>query len=160
MSTGTSAGYLETKVFWEGHTHLDFDKRQIRKAMRKIGADVRKEGRRMVARKAVSAPGEDPGRQTGRLMKSIKYKVSRPGLLVRIAPEKTEGMKEFYPAFLGYGVRRSRDAKAAKSHKKQPEGPYKLAPRANYMETALENRKQQARETLANALLDALIARK
>ena len=156
-----NGGYFSADVFWEGHSHLDFDKRQIRKAMRAIGADIRKVARKKIARRAVSEAGAAPGKQTGTLQRAIKVKVSKPGLLVRIAPDKTEAMgKDFYPAFLNYGVRRHRSAKAAKNHKKQPEGPYRLAPRENYMEKALEQRKEHARQVLAGALQNALIARK
>lgn len=153
--------YFSADVFWQGHSHLDFDKRQIRKAMRAIGADIRKVARKMVSRRAVSTAGTAPGKQTGTLQRSIKVRVSKPGLLVRIAPDKTQAMgKDYYPAFLNYGVRRNRSAKAAKGHKKQPEGPYSLAPRENYMEKALEERKEHARQVLAGALQNALIARK
>lgn len=156
-----NGGYFSADVFWEGHSHLDFDKRQVRKAMRAIGADIRKVARKLVSRRAVSSVGEAPGKRTGTLQRAIKYKVSKPGLLVRIAPDKTEAMgDDYYPAFLNYGVRRNRSAKAAKNHKKQPEGPYKLAPRENYMEKALAQRREHARQVLAAALDNALIARK
>lgn len=161
IGTKYNKGYFAASVFWEGHSHLDFDKRQIRKAMRRIGADIRKEARRLVARRAISGAGEAPGKQTGTLQRAIKYSVSKPGLLVRIAPDKTPAMgKDFYPAFLNYGVRRHRDSRLAKSHKRQPDGPYKLAPRANYMEEALEERRENARQVLASSLQNALIARK
>lgn len=163
MTIGTkfNQSYFAASVFWEGHSHLDFDRRQIRKAMRAIGADIRKVARKKIARRAVSAAGEAPGKLTGTLQRAIKARVSKPGLLVSIRPEKTEAMgKDFYPAFLNYGVRRHRSAKAAKSHKRQPDGPYKLAPRANYMVEALEERRENARQVLADALQNALIARK
>lgn len=156
-----NGGYFSADVFWEGHSHLDFDKRQIRKAMRAIGADLRKVARKLVSRRAVSSAGEAPGKRTGTLQRAIKYKVSKPGLLVRIAPDKTEAMGNgYYPAFLNYGVRRNRSAKAAKGHKRQPSGQYKLEPRENYMEKALDERRENARQVLAAALDNALIARK
>ena len=156
-----NGSYFAASVFWEGHSHLDFDRRQIRKAMRAIGADIRKVARKKVARRAVSAAGDAPGKLTGTLQRAIKYRVSKPGLLVSIRPEKTAEMgKDFYPAFLNYGVRRHRRVEVKRSHRRQPEGPYKLAPRENYMEKALEERKTHARQVLADALQNALIARK
>lgn len=149
---------FETNVTIEGHSRIDFDRKKIRKAMRSLGADVRKEARRLVARRAISGAGEYPGRQTGRLMRSIKARVSRSGFLVRVAPTKTSEMKDFYPAFLGYGVTgRAR----RKDHKAQvKDGRWKVAPRGNYMTDALEHRSANVRNVLRAALQDALIPRK
>lgn len=133
---------FETNVTIEGHSRIDFDRKKIRKAMRSLGADVRKEARRLVARRAISGAGEYPGRQTGRLMRSIKARVSKPGFLVRVAPTKTSEMKDFYPAFLGYGVRG------------------RIEKRGNYMTDALEHRSANVRNVLRAALQDALIPRK
>lgn len=137
-----SGSYFAASVFWEGHSHLDFDRRQIRKAMRKIGADIRKVARKKVARRAVSAAGQAPGKRSGALQRAIKYRVSKPGLLVSIRPDKTPEMgKDYYPAFLNYGTPT-------------------VAKRANYMEQALDERNANARQVLADALQNALIARK
>lgn len=134
---------LETHVTIAGHSRIDFDKRKIRKAMRRLGADVRKEARRLVARRAISSAGEYPGRQTGSLMRSIRAKVSKPGFLVRIQPDKTPEMgADFYPAFLNYGVKG------------------RISKRKNYMTDALNNRSEYARGVLRSALQDALIPRK
>lgn len=172
-------GFFSADVFWEGHSHLDFDKRQIRKAMRAIGADIRKVARKMVSRRAISAAGAAPGKRTGTLQRAIKYKVSKPGLLVRIAPEKTEAMgKDFYPAYLNYGVRegpamkrleagqgfgasnRRRRGQRAREKAARSAGNWRVAPRENYMEKALDERREHARQVLAAALDNALIARK
>jgi hypothetical protein len=140
-----------------GHSRIDFDKKQVRKAMRKFGAEIRKDARRRVSRKAISAPGDYPGRDSGNLFRSITSLVSKSGFMVRISPEKTAGMKEFYPAFLHYGVTgKSR----RKDHREQPkEGKWRIAPRANYMTAALEARKDSIRTGLRNMLQDALIPR-
>lgn len=134
---------LEINVKLDGFSRIDFDRKKIRKTMRMLGRDVQKEARRLVARRAVSGAGEYPGRQTGRLWRAIKYKVSKPGFLVKIMPGKTADMKDFYPAFLLYGSKK-RD----------------LAPRKNYMTDALENRRSVARGALRNALMDSLKPRK
>lgn len=140
-----------------GHSRIDFDKKKIRKAMRKFGAEIRKESRRLVARRAISAAGEYPGRDSGELFRSIKVKVSRPGFLVRISPEKTAGMKDFYPAFLYYGV----TGKSRRSdHKEQAkDGKWRIAPRRNYMVDALESRRDFVQAGLRAALQDALVPR-
>lgn len=174
-----NGSYFAASVFWEGHSHLDFDRRQIRKAMRKIGADIRKVARKKVARRAISAAGDAPGKLTGTLQRAIKYRVSKPGLLVSIRPEKTAEMgKDFYPAFLKSGVRqgaamkrlapgeglgisnRRRRGQRDKEKSARAAGGWRIAPRANYMEEALDERKTHARQVLADALQNALIARK
>lgn len=134
---------FEVNVKLGGFSRIDFDKKKIRKTMRTLGRDVQKEARRLVARRAISGAGEYPGRQTGRLWRAIKYKVSKPGFLVKIMPAKTADMKDYYPAFLLYGSKK-RD----------------LAPRKNYMTDALENRRSVARGALRNALKDSLVPRK
>lgn len=134
---------LEINVKLAGFSRIDFDKKKIRKTMRTLGRDVQKEARRLVARRAISGAGEYPGRQTGRLWRAIKYRVSKPGFLVKIMPGKTADMKDFYPAFLLYGSKK-RD----------------LAPRKNYMTDALDNRRSVARGALRNALMDSLKPRK
>lgn len=140
-----------------GHQRIDFDKKQVRKAMRKFGAEIRKDARRRVARRGVSGPGDNPGRDSGELYRSIKVRVSRSGFLARISPEKTAGMKEFYPAFLHYGVT---GKPRRKDHREQPkDGKWRIAPRANYMTDALEARSDSICTGLRNMLQDALIPR-
>lgn len=152
---------LETNVTIDGFDRIDFDRKKVRKAMGTLGRDVQKESRRLIARRAISGAGEYPGRQSGTLLRSIRYKVSKPGFMVVVGPIRTPEMgKDFYPAFLHYGIRRHRVASIAKRHGKQPEGPYRLAPRKNFMTDALERRQQNARSVLRGALQDALIPRK
>lgn len=152
---------LETNVTLEGFSRIDFEAKKVRKGMRQIGADVRKHARRLIARRAISAAGEYPGRQSGAMMRSIKAKVSRSGFMVVVRPQKTAEMGEdFYPAFLHYGVRQQRDASVAKRHGKQAEGAYRLAPRRNFMTDALEARRDNARSVLRGVLQDSLIPRK
>ena len=134
---------LETNVTIQGHTRLDFDKKKVRKTMAVLGRDIQKTARKLVARKAISAAGEYPGKESGALQRSIKYKVSKPGFLVRIMPFKTADMgPDFYPAFLHYGV------------------PGRIKPRGNFMTDALEARSDNARKVLMNTLQDSLMPRK
>lgn len=134
---------LETNVTVEGFSRIDFDRRQVRKGMRKIGRDHQKEARRLVARRAISGKGEYPGRQTGRLWRAIKYKVSRSGFMVVARPEKTAEMDFFYPAPLYYGSRKRN-----------------IEARKNFMTDAMENRRTATRSVLRGVLQDALIPRK
>ena len=50
-----------------GHTRIDFDRKKIRKVLRGQGREIQKEARRLVARRAVSGAGDNPGRDTGAL---------------------------------------------------------------------------------------------
>lgn len=150
---------FEVNVTITGHSRIDFDKPQIRKAMRQLGAGVRKEARRMVSRRAISGAGEYPGRQTGALMRSIVARVSKPGFLVRISPTRTEEMGSyFYPASLHYGVT---GKPSRKDHRAQvKDGKWRIKPRGNYMTDALDNRSEHVRAVLRRVLKDALIPRK
>ena len=138
------SNWAETNVKWEGFSRIDFDKTKIRRSMRTLGRDVQKEARKLISRKAISQPGQNPGRMTGATYRSIKYRVSRPGFLVRIAPYKTAEMgQDFYPAYLHYGSEKNN-----------------LKARKNYMVEALENRSNNVRDVLLRALQDSLIPRK
>lgn len=135
---------LEVNATITGFSRIDFDKKKIRKVLRAEGAIIRKEARKLVARRAIaSAPGEYPTRQTGALMRSIKVKVSKPGFMVKIAPYKTADMTMFYPGVLSAG--------SAKMN---------IQARKNYMETALDHRREKSRIAILNALQDSLIPRK
>lgn len=151
---------VEVHVGWTGHSRIDFDKKKIRKVMRARGRDVQKEARRLVARRAISQAGDYPGRDSGVLWRSIKAKVSRSGFLVRIAPQKTAEMgKDFYPAYLWYGVRRG--ATRSKNHGRQADTGtgWRIEPRKNYMTEALSRRREVSENAIKNALKDALIPR-
>ena len=147
--------FVDIFVTIEGSQRIDFDKKKIRKVLRKSGGIVQKEARQIVSRRAISSPGEYPGSDTGRLKRSIRLKVSRPGFLVSIAPRMISGMQRFYPAFLHYGVKQG--AARRKDHKKQNLTQWRVAPRGNYMVEALQRREIQARSALAKGLQESLI---
>ncbi len=126
---------LEVNATLVGHSKIDFDKRRIRKAIRSEGGKVRTAARRLVARRAVSAPGEMPGRDSGALWRAIKVKVASGGFWARISPFKTQEMKMFYPAVLHYGSRRRN-----------------IQARGNYMTDALEQRRDGAQAAIKAAL--------
>ncbi len=148
------AAYLHFGDF-DSYGKLDFDKKEIRKAMRRAGVLVRAEGRKLVSKRGASKKGQYPGLGKGRLRRSITYRVSRAGSMVKIEPQKTADMKDFYPAFLWYGVRKG--AKRGKSHKKQDAtGAWRIEPRENYMVDALNNRADDVRSILKRAFAEAL----
>jgi len=135
---------------------LDFDKSQVRKAMRKAGTLVAKDARKRVSKGGRSTPGEYPGKRTGRLAKSIKAKVSRSGFLVRIEPKAGSSVpaSDPYFAYLFYGVRRG--AARRKDRKAQAGGPYRIKPRGNYMADALQSEGGSVRQLLSEALAKGL----
>lgn len=128
---------LSVKAQVAGLERIDFDKKIIKAAIRSQAAAVRKVAKQLVARRAVSLPGEAPGRSTGVLMRSIKVKVSSGGFWAKVAPYKTSEMKVFYPAFLFHGT----------AH---------LAKRDNYMANALGTRREAAQAAISSALKAAL----
>lgn len=132
------AMYLHIEGFEGFDKAIDFDKKQVRKAMQRSGRMVQRE-----ARKLAISGGNYPKKQTGLLARSIKFRVSRAGFLVRIAPQKLAGMKDFYAAYLGYGVRNKR-------------GGWRIQPKANYMADALDRRQGDIRHELTGALAKAI----
>ncbi|EFB7542779.1 hypothetical protein E4J12_23865, partial [Escherichia coli] len=104
-------------VDFQQPAEMRFNRARVRRAFVTIGQRHMRDARRLVMRRARSAPGENPGYQTGRLARSIGYMVPRaskhrPGFMARIAPNQRNGegnrriTGDFYPAFLFYGVRR------------------------------------------------------
>lgn len=165
---------LDVKI--TGLSHLDYDKRLIRKALNQGGAEVRKAARRLVSRRAISHPGEFPGQDSGALMRSIQiYKRGTRGGWVKIGPTKTEEMSVFYPAFLFYGVRglgriqklapgegrgksnrRGRGERAALKAQMAAITDYSVAARGNYMAAALDQKREALRAMLRAALPGAI----
>jgi hypothetical protein len=141
----------------QGRRQIDFDKKKVRKAMRKVGRDVRAEARRLVARQAIFMPigsslsvsyegskaGEYPARNTGKMQESIKEKVSRSGFAVSISPQRDQFERDdYYPAMLYYGVK-------GKSG-------YRIAPRKNFIVDAVESRRASAEAAIFQALKESL----
>jgi hypothetical protein len=150
---------FEINTTIDGFSRVDFDKKPIKKTMRSIGQKVQTDARRLVARKAISGAGEYPGKATGTLQKSTKFKLSKPGFLVTIAPRQNSGTVkagEFYPGILYYGVRRG--SVRRKDKKKQTgNGTWRIAPRGNHVVDAAENRRAWAQSAIAESLQTALI---
>ncbi|GEM_PF-1868025 len=165
---------LDVKVF--GLSHIDYDKKLILKALNQGAAEVRKAARRLVSRRAISNPGEFPGKDSGALMRSIKiYKRGSRGGWVKVGPTKSSEMNVFYPAFLFYGTRglgriqklaegeglgvsnrRGRGQRAALQAERSASGNCVVAKRANYMESALLQKRESIQAMLRSSLPGAL----
>lgn len=123
----------------KGLERIDFDKKPIKKTIRQQAGEVRKVARRMLARKAVSAAGEAPGKVTGALQKSVTVKVSSGGFWAKVEPFKKDLMDFYYPAVLFYGSTK-----------------INIAKRSNYMVDALEQRRVIAQAAIYAALRTSL----
>lgn len=140
--TGNRMDGLELRVGLEFHKVIDYDRKAMRKALREGGAEVRKEARRLLSRRAVSAAGEMPGMQTGMLKRAIGVvSVGSKGGWVKVGPRAIKG-SVFYPAFLFYGSPKTG-----------------LEKRGNFMETALQNKRDIVRGRIQAALKDSLVPR-
>ncbi|MCN2030033.1 hypothetical protein MLZ02_23345 [Escherichia coli] len=146
---------------------MRFNRARVRRAFVTIGQCHMRDARRLVMRRARSAPGENPGYQTGRLARSIGYMVpraskKRAGFMTRIAPNQRNGKGnrmisgDFYPAFLFFGVRGG--AKRRRSHHRGAScgSGWRLAPRNNFMVEALEKNRSWTRYFLARELRKSL----
>ena len=133
----------------EGFDRIIFKKAELKRAIRKGGAVVRSEARRLIAKRAISAPGQLPGSDTGVMKKSIKSNVGSEGGYVKVMPYLTDEMANntrskktprghFYPAYLFYGTSRG------------------LKPRKNFMIEALDNKQAQIRAEIRKSLAHAL----
>lgn len=122
----------------------DFDKKELRKGFRKVGAGVAKIAKKLSGKKGLSLPGEFPGKQTGIFQKSLSYKVSRSGFSVAIKPyskgKVQSAFKErgFYPAFVVYGHAAPKKSKRSRSHKRQDASGKVAKPRANPVVEAVQ----------------------
>lgn len=137
-----SLGGVELRVGLEFHRTIDYDRRALRKALVKGAAQIRKEARRIVSRRAISVAGEFPGLQTGALKRAIGI-VSRgsKGGWIKIGV-RTIPNSMFYPAVLFYGSRKTGVEK-----------------RANFITAALANKREGVRSEIRAALKDSLVPR-
>lgn len=146
---------------------LIFNRSRLRRAFVKIGQVHMRDARRLVMKRGRSQAGDNPSYRTGKLARSIGFYVpraskSRPGLMVKIAPNQKNGEGNrhiegaFYPAFLFYGIRRG--AKRKKGHHKGASGGsgWRVEPRNNYMAQVLENRRSWTRYILSRELRKSL----
>lgn len=140
-----------------GFRTIDYDKREVKKALRKSGGNVRKLARKLISRKAVSEPGQYPGRDTGELSRSIKVSVTKSGYAALVRPTKTKAMPVYYPAFVVYGHRapHSETAEEARAHKVRS-GKKVAAPRKNFIVDAAEKSRDSFEADMYKALHNAI----
>ena len=169
---GKIGGYLHIEG-WETFDRELFNRRKVRAGFRRAGQIVAAEAKMQL----ILARGSNgyPVYRTGRLVDSIKAKVSRPGFMVKVSPTKAPDMPEFYPAYLFYGVRqgarvrglpkgkgrgksnrRGRGERQAAVAARRSTG-WRISPRANYMVNALEDTAPRVRQVLTKAFTSALI---
>lgn len=168
MSLAASNGTLAAHVHIEGFDqfHRDsFDKRKVRVAMRKAGRLV--EYRAKLNISLAGAGSNYPRVLRGVLRDSIKTRVSRSGFMVKIMPDKIDGMAEYYPAFLHYGVRQGasiyhtngKKNSKSKIRSLMPERNkrgWRITPRGNYIADALEDEASRVRAVLSAGFRRAL----
>ncbi|MCG8292251.1 hypothetical protein [Pseudomonas entomophila] len=143
MSNSVSIdGYLHVEGF-DKFDQEAFNKRKIRAGMRKVGQLIT--GRAQMNLALGGGQEGYPVNRTGATTDSINFKLSRSGFLVRVAPNKTASMKEYYPAYLHYGVRRKTG------------GGWRIRPRDNYMTDALADSRDEVRRILQQAFAAALL---
>ncbi|MBN3004511.1 hypothetical protein JW897_12270 [Chromobacterium alkanivorans] len=151
---------------------VDFDKSKVRAGFRQAGKIVTGRAQMLLA----LGKGQDgyPTNRTGALLHAISFKVSRSGFMVRVMPNMPEGSKEYYPAYLHYGVRqgarvtklapgqglgrsnrRARGARGEALAARKLTG-WRIAPRDNYIVDALQDSAQEVEGVLAAALGRAL----
>ena len=143
---------MHVSVRFDGFTKADMDRRGMKKAMRGAGAVVSRGAKRLVARKGAGLDGY-PAKISGKLQRSIAYRVSSVGLMVKIEHFKWAG-GDFYPAFLVYGVTgqaRRRDHSAQLKN-----GRWRIAPRENYFVAALNQNQRLVNDRLQAGLRDAV----
>lgn len=141
--TGNDISSIRADVGLSFHKTIDYDRSKMRRALNEGAAQIRKEARRLLSRRAVrSAAGDVPAMQTGRLVRSIgTIKRGSKGGWVKVGPRTIKG-SVFYPAFLFYGSPKTG-----------------LAKRANYMEQALAAKADGIKTRTQNLLADALVPR-
>ncbi|MDE2441877.1 MAG: HK97 gp10 family phage protein [Betaproteobacteria bacterium] len=142
ISAGSFGGF-DVRVGLEFHKTIDYDRKAMRKALREGAAQVRKEARRIVSRRAISAAGDFPGLQSGALKRAIGIvsKGSKGGW-IKVGVRKSKEMTAFYPAFLFYGSTKNN-----------------LARRGNFITTALAAKRESVRGQIRDALKHSLVPR-
>lgn len=167
MSNSTSIdGYLHVEGF-EKFPRNAFNTGKVRAGMRKVGKLIT--GRAQMNLALGSGRRGYPVNRTGTTVESVNYAVSRSGFLVRIAPTMTDDMKEFYPAYLHYGVRYGGRVRALPGKKRRARGArqellaarrqngWRITPRDNYMTDALADSRSDVQRILQQTFAAALL---
>lgn len=122
----------------------DFNVKAFRPYLQQVGRKLQREARRLVAKPAVSIEGQYPGKRTGALQKSVKYRLFKSGYGMKISQEMPKGSDDFYPAFLRYGTHNPKKPK------------WSIEPRKNYIEDVCEKNRAFSVDTVNRGLSDSL----
>lgn len=171
MSQPRLASYLHIDGF-DSFEREVFNRREVRAGFRAAGRLVT--GRAQMNLILARGQAGYPNKRTGRLIESIRFRVSRSGFMVKVMPEKTAGMADYYPAYLHYGVksggrvkklaagqgkglsnRRTRGERAALEQSRAAGG-WRITPRDNYIADALEDSAPRVRVILSEAFARGL----
>lgn len=134
-------------VFAKPLEFADFDKKKLRKGLGGIGSQVRKIARKLISKRAVSRPFENPGKVTGALQSSVTAKTSKSGFSTIISSRDTAGFRKrsdgnyFYPYALYYGhvgPRRGLKRNGKRIHKKNTTSEKVAKARNNFIVQAAE----------------------
>ena len=151
--------------FQSPFTYADFDKKVLKRFLRKQGGEVAKTAKSLLKPGGpglVSEPHQNPLVQSGVTLKAIKAKPSRSGFSVTIAPFKTAAMgKDFYPAATFYGHRGP--GKGAGGTRRRREKNIKhgkvAAPRNNYIIDAVKQHEDAFKRAAVKAMEDSIVAK-
>lgn len=105
MSTPGLEAYVNL-VGLEGFENIklfQFKRGPMRKAFRSAGRLVAKEAKQKINARS-GGFSNYPAKRTGRLLKSLRVRVSKPGMLVKVFHEKRADQQDFYAAYLHYGT--------------------------------------------------------
>lgn len=139
----------------DGFTFWDFEKKVIKSELRKTGNDVAKEARQRISKRAVSKPGEPPGRDSGVMHSSIRVSVRKSGRAVYVRPIKTSKMRVFYPAFVVYGHRGPRTDSDNQQSKKR-KGNKVALPRENFIAVVAEEYRKRFQDRMEDAFVKGI----
>lgn len=124
-----------------GVSYADFDKRVLKRELRTKARPLVKAARQMVSEKGgASKPDTFPHRQSGKLRKEVKSRVSKSGFSFAISESgKNFPAGKYYPAFVFYGHRApgTETKIQARQHRKRA-GVKVAAPRKNWIFEASE----------------------
>lgn len=136
MSTPGLEAYLSLEGF-ENIKLIQFKRAPMRKAFRQGGRLVAKEAKQKISARSAGFSNY-PSKRTGRLQKSLRVRVSKPGLLVKVYHQKRSDQHDFYAAYLHYGTSKG------------------LRARDNWIADALSDVRPEVRSLIRAGLTEAL----
>lgn len=171
MTRPAMAAYMHIDGF-DSFEREVFNRGQVRAGFRAAGRLVT--GRAQMNLALSRGQEGYPNKRTGTLIDAIRFRVSRSGFMVKVMPEKTAGMRDYYPAYLHYGVKKgrrlkvlapgkghgvsNRRARGERAHAlaARSSGDWRIEPRDNYISDALEDSNPRVRSVLTAAFARAL----